>query len=82
MSDEEAKEKLKELQQKAREKRKKMEEDEAREREKNRVRYGKEMIEAKRIAEEQAIKRQLELDKIQKRKDEEYKAKLVEDMRR
>lgn len=40
------------------------------------------MVEAKRIAEEQAIKRQMELDKIQKRKDEEYKAKLLEDMKR
>lgn len=33
------------------------------------MRYGKEMIEAKRIAEEQAMKRQVELDKIQKEKD-------------
>lgn len=40
------------------------------------------MVEAKRIAEEQAMKRQLELDKIQKRKDQEYKAKLLEDMKR
>lgn len=40
------------------------------------------MIEAKRIAEEQAMKRQMELDKIQKRKDEEYKKQLVEQMRR
>lgn len=39
------------------------------------------MIEAKRIAEEQAMKRQVQLDKIQKRKDEEYKAKLLEQMR-
>lgn len=40
------------------------------------------MVEAKRIAEEQAMKRQLELDKIQKRKDEEYKQKLLEQMKR
>lgn len=40
------------------------------------------MQEAKRIAEEQAMKRQVELDKIQKQKDEQYKRKLVEDMRR
>ena len=40
------------------------------------------MIEAKRIAEEQAMKRQLQLDRIQKKKDEEYKAKLLEQMRR
>lgn len=35
------------------------------------------MIEAKRIAEEQAVKRQLELDRIQKKKDEDYKKELV-----
>ena len=40
------------------------------------------MIEAKRIAEEQAMKRQVELDKIQKKKDEAYKKELVEQMRR
>jgi hypothetical protein len=40
------------------------------------------MIEAKRIAEEQAIKRQYELDKIQKGRDEAYKKDLVEKMRR
>ena len=40
------------------------------------------MIEAKRIAEEQAVKRQLELDKIEKRRDEDYKKQLVEQMRR
>lgn len=31
------------------------------------------MVEAKRIAEEQAAKRQMELDRIQKAKDEAYK---------
>ena len=40
------------------------------------------MIEAKRIAEEQAMKRQVELDQIQKKKDEAYKKDLVEQMRR
>lgn len=40
------------------------------------------MIEAKRIAEEQAAKRQIELDRIQKAKDEAYKQQLVEQMRR
>lgn len=40
------------------------------------------MQEAQRIAQEQAMKRQVELDKIQKQRDEEYKRKLVEDMRR
>lgn len=40
------------------------------------------MIEAKRIAEEQAAKRQIELDKIQKARDEEYKKQLLEQMRR
>lgn len=59
LTPEEARAKLKELTDKAREIRKKREEEEAREREKNRVRYGKEMIEAKRIAEEQAAKRQI-----------------------
>lgn len=37
---------------------------------------------AKRMAEEQAMKRQVELDKIQKQKDEAYKQKLLQDMRR
>lgn len=46
------------------------------------MRYGKEMLEAKRIAEEQAVKRQLELDRIQKARDEAYKKELVERMRR
>ena len=40
------------------------------------------MIEAKRIAEEQAVKRQLELDRIQKAKDEQYKKELLDKMRR
>lgn len=39
------------------------------------------MVEAKRIAEEQAMKRQVELDKIEKRRDEEYKQQLKERMR-
>ena len=46
------------------------------------MKYGKEMIEAKRIAEEQAAKRQLQLDRIQKAKDQAYKQQLVEQMRR
>jgi hypothetical protein len=37
---------------------------------------------AKRIAEEQGMKRQVELDKIQKQKDEQYKQRLLEEMRR
>jgi hypothetical protein len=82
LTPEEAKLKLKELVDKARETKRVREEEEAREREKNRVRFGKEMTEAKRIAEEQAVKRQAELDKIQKARDEEYKKKLVEQMRR
>lgn len=40
------------------------------------------MQEAKRIAEEQGMKRQVELDRIQKQKDEEYKRKLLDQMRR
>lgn len=40
------------------------------------------MVEAKRIAEEQAMKRQVELDRIQKQKDADYKAKLLEQMKR
>lgn len=40
------------------------------------------MQEAQRIAKEQSVKRQLELDRIQKQRDEDYKKKLVEDMRR
>ena len=40
------------------------------------------MAEAKRMAEEQAMKRQVELDKIQKQKDAQYKAQLLEQMRR
>jgi len=40
------------------------------------------MVEAKRIAEEQAAKRQIELDRIQKAKDEAYKQQLIEQMRR
>jgi len=35
------------------------------------------MGEAKRIAEELAAKRQVELDRIQKAKDEDYKKKLI-----
>lgn len=50
MTEEEKRAKLKELTDKAREVRKKREEEEEREREKNRVRSGKEMTEAKRIA--------------------------------
>lgn len=37
---------------------------------------------AKRLAEEQGMKRQVELDKIQKQKDEQYKQRLLEDIRR
>ena len=51
LSPEEAKQKLKELTEKARAVRQQREEEEAKEREKNRVRYSKEMMEAKRIAE-------------------------------
>jgi len=40
------------------------------------------MQEAKRIAEELAMKRQVELDKIQKQRDEDYKKNLLEQMRR
>jgi hypothetical protein len=40
------------------------------------------MVEVKRIAEEQAAKRQMELDRIQKARDEDYKKKLLEQMRR
>jgi UBX domain-containing protein 1/4 len=67
---------------KARAIKKQREEEDNLEREKNRMRSGKEMVEAKRIAEEQAAKRQLELDRIQKAKDEAYKQQLVEQMRR
>ena len=82
LSPEEAKEKLKELTEKARAIKKAREEEDALEREKNRMRSGKEMIEAKRIAEEQSAKRQIELDRIQKAKDDAYKKQLVEQMRR
>jgi len=40
------------------------------------------MLEAKRIGEEQSAKRQIELDRIQKAKDDAYKKSLVEQMRR
>lgn len=40
------------------------------------------MLETKRILEEQAAKRQAELDRIQKAKDEAYKKNLIEQMRR
>jgi UBX domain-containing protein 1/4 len=78
LTPEEAKQKLKELTEKARAIKKQREEEDNLEREKNRMRSGKEMVEAKRIAEEQAAKRQIELDRIQKARDEEYKRKLVE----
>jgi hypothetical protein len=46
------------------------------------MRYGKEMIEAKRMAEETQVKRQMELDKIQKQKDDDYKKRLLLEMKR
>ena len=82
LTPEEAKQRLKELTEKARAIKKQREEDDNLEREKNRMRSGKEMVEAKRISEEQAAKRQIELDKIQKAKDEAYKQNLLEQMRR
>lgn len=39
------------------------------------------MQDAKRITEELAMKRKVELDKIEKQRDENYKKKLVEQMR-
>lgn len=46
------------------------------------MKSGKEILEAKRLAEEQAVKRKLELERIQKAKDEAYKKELLEQMRR
>jgi hypothetical protein len=60
---------LKELTEKARAIKKQREEEDAREREKNRLRSGKEAAATKQILEEQAKKRQAELDRIQKAKD-------------
>jgi hypothetical protein len=40
------------------------------------------MVETKRILEEQSARRQVELDRIQKAKDEAYKKELIEQMRR
>lgn len=58
------------MQARIRETRAKKEAEDALEREKNRMRYGKEMIEAKRQAEEMKVKKQMELDKIEKQRDE------------
>lgn len=82
LTEEEAKQKLAELQKKIRENRAKKEAEDALEREKNRMRYGKEMVEAKKMAEEMQVKRQMELDKIQKQKDDDYKKRLLLDMKR
>jgi hypothetical protein len=60
---------LKELTEKARAIKKQREEEDAREREKNRLKSGKEAAATKQILEEQAKKRQAELDRIQKAKD-------------
>lgn len=40
------------------------------------------MQDAKRIADELAMKRKVELDKIEKQRDEDYKKKLLDQMRR
>jgi hypothetical protein len=40
------------------------------------------MQDAKRITEELAMKRKVELDKIEKQRDEDYKKKLLDQMRR
>lgn len=60
---------MKELTEKARAIKKQREEEDAREREKNRLKSGKEAAATKQILEEQAKKRQAELDRIQKAKD-------------
>ena len=70
LTPEEAKQKLKELTEKARAIKKPREEEDAREREKNRLKSGKEAAANKQILEEQAKKRQAELDRIQKAKDD------------
>jgi hypothetical protein len=70
LTPEEAKQKLKELTEKARAIKKQREEEDAREREKNRLKSGKEAAATKQILEEQSKKRQAELDRIQKAKDD------------
>ena len=60
---------MKELTEKARAIKEQREEEDAREREKNRLKSGKEAAATKQILEEQAKKRQAELDRIQKAKD-------------
>jgi hypothetical protein len=40
------------------------------------------MQDSKRIADELAMKRKVELDKIEKQRDEDYKKKLLDQMRR
>ena len=46
------------------------------------MRSGKELLDAKRIMDEQKIKKQLELDKIERQRDEEHKRRLLLQMKR
>lgn len=46
------------------------------------MRYGKELIEAKRQAEEMKVKKQMELDKIERQRDEDHKKRLLLQMKR
>ena len=46
------------------------------------MRFGKEMIDAKRQAEEMKVKKQMELDKIERQRDEDHKKRLLIQMKR
>jgi hypothetical protein len=82
LSPEEAAQKARELQERIRENRRKKEEEDAFEREKNRVASGKALTEAKRLLAETEKKRDIDIKMKEKREDEVYKQKLLEEMER
>ena len=82
LSKEEAAQKAKDLQQRIREKRLLREKEEEQEREKNRVKGGKAMTEARRELEELQVKRDMDLKMRQKREDELAKQKILLELER
>lgn len=82
MSKEEAAQKAKELQQKLREKRMLREKEEELERERNRIKGGKALTEARRELEEMQKKRDMEAKLRQKREDELARQKVLMDLQR
>ena len=82
LTPEEAKQKLKELTDKARLAKKEREEADALEREKMRMKSGKQMVDAKQKGDEAAMKRKVELDRIEKEQDAAYKKRVLDEMRR